>query len=1271
MKYNFIRLLLIVGVVAALVPLPITQLTPSALAQPSYPAPLAGYSCSDYQITPNSPILNQPSLIFEDISQLGYVRFVGISDQPGGSVAPNGGFSLSIGESAAPGPGGQPRYTTVYQSGYMVSDYEQSLAIEFVGTWQAIEGPTVYYTTFYYQLCDLVEIVAGCPNEIRLPVATFPSYLQYGLVAGWTVYPVPLQAGALRIGTGVPSSAGANSPVNTSGYAAPSSRQYFMHVPSFGAGFGMRVCQDIADPTSTATATRTSTATATATNPPTATRTSTATLPPGVTPSVTNTPGTLPTNPPTATRTGTATRTSTPGPTNTGTAQPSATAQPGASCTSYTLPAGQSSTSQWVEEDGIVRYVSASPATGVRLNVYVQYGQTYASLQPGETYAWPFGRSYLAFSRGAGAGNYSEAISFQICGVAVATPTSQANTATPVATVVPFNITCLSNYDEIGRFNLARDIVNGPITATPGPTTYLVLANTTYPSNQSSDYLRILVGGSQVTYLDRGDTYVLNPSLVYELQFKSVYADSVGEVLFCEQNLDDLNTPTVTNTGTTGPTSTPIPPDECRDTFGSAWYAGRTYVDGYPFTVQVPSAGGARLLSRSSGSLVLVLSSGLYLGPDTYATLSAGSYNVSYSSGSGNVEVFLCLTGVALTVTPAPTEPPGYDECLATFGGDWYTARTYVEGTNFDIAVPGGGEARLLSRSSGTVQLYVSGPAVAYVEPNSYEYLPPETYTIDVVGAGDLEAFLCLSGTTLGTTATPNPTATPLPNAVLCGSGWSFVFSFYVGLEPSGEFPLSPGQKVVHGSPTGGGVELDFPEPNGNETLNGYTSFYVYPSNGINTVTFVTPDLIAPVNGGVNLLICTSVSNLTATVVAQTAVGTAAASATAFWATQTAQVAQSAAAVDTPLALTASAIFSTQTAAAGQTTTTIANATGTSIARTASAGQTATTIAGSGQATCGSGYQQIGSSYATNTIGDVPEPFFLEFGQRVVYGNSSTVVVSLYLRESLSDPLTNATALGVAGQVNLNVYYQRTSAGSRWVDPRIDTSLGSFFVPLLICELVPTLTITPTDTATSGPEPTNTQTNTATGVPGATNTPTNTPAYLATWTPGPITDDVPVCLAVVTPTAPPIFPTVDLVLIIPTLRTIATAVTTATATPVISVTAIVRIFETAEAGMATPAAAIQTATAQYSWQAGQTTANGWSATITPLLSWLSILNPVNPAYQLEGTALWALAPVLVLLAPMLAVILPVVFFRLFLWFMQRMLQLIDILFKLIELIPGE
>jgi hypothetical protein len=142
----------------------------------------------------------------------------------------------------------------------------------------------------------------------------------------------------------------------------------------------------------------------------------------------------------------------------------------------------------------------------------------------------------------------------------------------------------------------------------------------------------------------------------------------------------------------------------------------------------------------------------------------------------------------------------------------------------------------------------------------------------------------------------------------------------------------------------------------------------------------------------------------------------------------------------------------------------------------------------------------------------------------------------------------------------------------------------------------------------------------------------------------------------------------DLAIAVPTFEPLPVAIT---ATVVITTAQIETTVAQTTNGMRTPQAALSTAIAGYTWQSGADTAASWAAAIQPALSWLAIANPQNPAYQTVGGPLWALAPVLMPVLPIILVSIMIVFVRFFFWLLDWLRKLIEVVFGLIELIPGE
>jgi hypothetical protein len=141
----------------------------------------------------------------------------------------------------------------------------------------------------------------------------------------------------------------------------------------------------------------------------------------------------------------------------------------------------------------------------------------------------------------------------------------------------------------------------------------------------------------------------------------------------------------------------------------------------------------------------------------------------------------------------------------------------------------------------------------------------------------------------------------------------------------------------------------------------------------------------------------------------------------------------------------------------------------------------------------------------------------------------------------------------------------------------------------------------------------------------------------------------------------------DLAITLPTLR----AIQQISATAQITISDFTYVITTAQGGIETPAAALKTSTAGYSYAGGSTQALSWTAYISPAIGWLSIANPANPGYTSEGGPLWAMAPVLVPLTPLIGVALLVLFSRFWLYLLDWLRKLVEWIFSVIELIPGE
>ena len=178
--------------------------------------------------------------------------------------------------------------------------------------------------------------------------------------------------------------------------------------------------------------------------------------------------------------------------------------------------------------------------------------------------------------------------------------------------------------------------------------------------------------------------------------------------------------------------------------------------------------------------------------------------------------------------------------------------------------------------------------------------------------------------------------------------------------------------------------------------------------------------------------------------------------------------------------------------------------------------------------------------------------------------------------------------------------------------------------------------------------------------------PTSTATFAPTWTPGPVAFTTAVCV-LVSPTSTTISFTMPQIGIFIPAR--ATATATMTGTAMISITAIIAFQQTLVAGVSSPEAGIAAASSRFSWQSGQDAGATSIALAGPALSWIAVVNPQNPAWTSDGGPLWAIAPFIQPILPVIAGFILVTFARFFLWVWDWFLKLIDLLIKLIELIP--
>jgi hypothetical protein len=196
--------------------------------------------------------------------------------------------------------------------------------------------------------------------------------------------------------------------------------------------------------------------------------------------------------------------------------------------------------------------------------------------------------------------------------------------------------------------------------------------------------------------------------------------------------------------------------------------------------------------------------------------------------------------------------------------------------------------------------------------------------------------------------------------------------------------------------------------------------------------------------------------------------------------------------------------------------------------------------------------------------------------------------------------------------------------------------------------------------------PTATATTTATATSTLTPPPSST-ATSAALPPPPTVRAGPTLTPLPAPTSSADAPFPDLGIVLPTLEPLVCP----TVVLVISDTAVIGVVQTMQAGISTPVAAVQTASAPYSWAGGATLAVSWTVQLSPALRWLAVINPANTGWGIVGGPLWALAPLLLPILPIFGVGLLIVVVRFVLWLLAWFLRFVDQIEQLIELIPGE
>ena len=327
-----------------------------------------------------------------------------------------------------------------------------------------------------------------------------------------------------------------------------------------------------------------------------------------------------------------------------------------------------------------------------------------------------------------------------------------------------------------------------------------------------------------------------------------------------------------------------------------------------------------------------------------------------------------------------------------------------------------------------------------------------------------------------------------------------------------------------------------------------------------------------------------------------------------------------------------------------------ANATPTLTATTAltpTAGPTGTTLPPVGNNYCGPGMTAVLYPATSSQVYVAAPGTFATVGEPYTAGLSISITV---------DGVEQGIVPGQVAQL---------ATGAQFFFSEVGGTEGSYFTYEVCTTVVPTPTLTPsptaTGTATLTPSPTagitGTGTVTTTGTPTATVTTATAVGVGAIGAP----DCVP------TPAAPTMragtLP--DLGILVPTLRPMPTI----TATVVLTVAVVIGPVQTMAAGLQSPVALLATAAAPYGPAGGATAAAGLQAHIQPGLAWLSLINPANPAWSMQGGPLWAVAPVLVPLLPALGILFVVVFIKFLLWIISKILDLVGLILDLVKLIP--
>jgi hypothetical protein len=151
--------------------------------------------------------------------------------------------------------------------------------------------------------------------------------------------------------------------------------------------------------------------------------------------------------------------------------------------------------------------------------------------------------------------------------------------------------------------------------------------------------------------------------------------------------------------------------------------------------------------------------------------------------------------------------------------------------------------------------------------------------------------------------------------------------------------------------------------------------------------------------------------------------------------------------------------------------------------------------------------------------------------------------------------------------------------------------------------------------------------------------------------------DTDMCVAEIDTPVANTSPMPDFRIRIPTLRPL--EIITPTSVISMQTASLITMAQTLEAQIKTPAASVLSSTDSLDDEKAQEYQIAVTRRITPVLAWVSLLNPMHPAYDQEGTLLWGLAPLLRPVVPFVGLTLVIVFGRYFLWILGWLMRLLQ------------